>query len=387
MNTFRARYYDGTTLKPKAVTLIFEKKRLCVLEAGNQTEIKLEGTYSCDIHQHHLSLTFAEGRRYDIFEPSNDLIQMLEPEHLDKIFHRFKKKPFYLIALFVLSLLGVTLVTQWTIPTLARLLIAMTPEGRLDTYSEVISNGVIDQVGKPSRLCPSSQKKIINLVQDKLLSSEPDIRRRITINFRSDVGINAFALPDGNILLTDDLVRFISSHEELLGIVGHEIGHVMERHSLQRILETVILGFLWDALTGDLSSTAAAAAALPLIMQYSAYSRKAEHAADAYGVQLMKKNQLDPTYMAYFFAKLDTNTSDTANALETSTSNNTSTSECFNIAFEALATSATSKETMDKVLTHYLSKSNISEESKSISDLMTSHPLSKERVNNIINQK
>ena len=50
--------------------------------------------------------------------------------------------------------------------------------------------------------------------------------------------INAFALPGGQIFITQALFSKLTSEDQLAGILGHEIGHVLGRHSAERIAET-----------------------------------------------------------------------------------------------------------------------------------------------------
>ncbi len=50
--------------------------------------------------------------------------------------------------------------------------------------------------------------------------------------------INAFALPGGQIFITQALFSQLSNEDQLAGVLGHEIGHVLGRHSAERIAET-----------------------------------------------------------------------------------------------------------------------------------------------------
>ncbi|MEE3244350.1 MAG: M48 family metallopeptidase, partial [Bacteroidota bacterium] len=50
--------------------------------------------------------------------------------------------------------------------------------------------------------------------------------------------VNAFALPGGQIFITYALYKRLSSEDQLAGILGHEIGHVVGRHSAERIAQS-----------------------------------------------------------------------------------------------------------------------------------------------------
>ena len=55
---------------------------------------------------------------------------------------------------------------------------------------------------------------------------------------RDPQAINAFALPGGQIFITYALLAKLDSEDQLAGVLGHEIGHVIGRHSAERIAET-----------------------------------------------------------------------------------------------------------------------------------------------------
>ena len=50
--------------------------------------------------------------------------------------------------------------------------------------------------------------------------------------------VNAFALPGGQIFITYALYKRLNSEDQLAGILGHEIGHVVGRHSAERIAQS-----------------------------------------------------------------------------------------------------------------------------------------------------
>ena len=59
--------------------------------------------------------------------------------------------------------------------------------------------------------------------------------------------VNAFALPGGPIFITEGLLRLLKSEAELAGVLGHEIGHVIARHSSERLAKQQLTqGLLGD---------------------------------------------------------------------------------------------------------------------------------------------
>jgi predicted Zn-dependent protease len=61
--------------------------------------------------------------------------------------------------------------------------------------------------------------------------------------------VNAFALPGGPIFITEGLLRLLKTEAELAGVLGHEIGHVIARHSSERLAKQQLTQGLLGALT------------------------------------------------------------------------------------------------------------------------------------------
>lgn len=94
--------------------------------------------------------------------------------------------------------------------------------------------------------------------------------------------INAFALP-GHIVVFDDLVWYLDD-DEVLGVLGHELGHLVHRHGIEGLLRTGGLVILGTAVLGDASMLGAGALVLARTRQHG---REAEREADVYALRLM----------------------------------------------------------------------------------------------------
>jgi Zn-dependent protease with chaperone function len=127
-----------------------------------------------------------------------------------------------------------------------------------------------------------------------------------TLEFReSFVGANAFALPSGIIVVTDDLVRLSKNDDEVLGVLAHELGHVRHRHTMRRLLEGSATALIIAGVTGDVASTTSLAAAAPTVLLQTKYSRDNEREADAYALQMMRRTNVDPTQLARILTRME----------------------------------------------------------------------------------
>lgn len=105
--------------------------------------------------------------------------------------------------------------------------------------------------------------------------------------------INAFALPGGNIFIYSGLLEKLESPEELVALIGHEVTHVVQRHSLKSMSRSLASGLLFSFLLGDASGIVAQADQFKQL----GYSRELETEADDYGLRLMRENGVDPSGM------------------------------------------------------------------------------------------
>jgi predicted Zn-dependent protease len=123
----------------------------------------------------------------------------------------------------------------------------------------------------------------------------------------NDASVNAFALPGGFIYVTRGLMTSINDEAELATVVGHEIGHVTNRHSVQQIskaeLAQVGLG-VGSLLSSDVAKLAGLASQ-GLSLLFLKYSRDAENQADLAGFRYAAKQNYDVREMVKVFQTLD----------------------------------------------------------------------------------
>lgn len=103
-------------------------------------------------------------------------------------------------------------------------------------------------------------------------------------------GFNALALPNGVVVVLDGLAEALTD-DELLWVLGHEVGHVEHRHRMQSVARSLGLLAVASTVLGDFSSVAAGAVAGT---QRLAHSREAEHEADAYATKWASMAGLPP---------------------------------------------------------------------------------------------
>ncbi len=120
-----------------------------------------------------------------------------------------------------------------------------------------------------------------------------------TFRVVDDPVVNAFALPGGYIYVTRGILAHLDSEAELAGVIGHEIGHVTARHSVNQLSKQQLAGL----------ATAGAMIARPELQQFGGlaetglglmflkFGRDDERQADDLGLRYLQRVQYDPRQM------------------------------------------------------------------------------------------
>ena len=130
----------------------------------------------------------------------------------------------------------------------------------------------------------------------------------IPLNFKVDdvIDVNAFACPDGSVRVFSSLMD-IMTDDELLGIIGHEIGHVVKRHSKNAFKHELMTGAVKDALAASNGTLAKLSDSqlgdLSASLIGAKYSQKQEKEADTCGSDFLVAHGKTPWGMVMAFEK------------------------------------------------------------------------------------
>jgi Zn-dependent protease with chaperone function len=135
-------------------------------------------------------------------------------------------------------------------------------------------------------------------------SSEIPERGRVRLEFRNSdvIGANAFTLPGGIIVVTDQLVNLMPD-DEVVAVLAHELGHAHYRHVLRQTVKSSGTAVLAGVLGGDASSVAGGVST-GFVLLGTKFSREFEAQADAYATDMLQKNELSPALFGDALAAL-----------------------------------------------------------------------------------
>ena len=154
------------------------------------------------------------------------------------------------------------------------------------------------------------QWQALNAVATRLVGAD---KRAYRFHLAADDGVNAFALPGGDIVVNRGLLTAARTPGELAGVLAHEIQHVALHHSLKSMIRAAGLALAWSLLVGDPGATLTGQAADRLLSLK--FSRDAEREADDGGFSLLVERGIDPRGMVAFFDSLAQHSASTRPAL------------------------------------------------------------------------
>lgn len=193
--------------------------------------------------------------------------------------------------------LSLLLVDFFALDALSDKLVQAIPIARERAFGEQSLRSLDKAVLRPSKLSTERTQGIRQGFAG-LCSGIPE-GPSLRLEFREArlVGANAFTLPGGIIVATDQLVELMPSDDEVLAVLAHELGHTHYRHVLRQGVKSSGSAIIAGAVMGDASSVAGGAGTA-LVLLGTQYSREFERQADAYAVDLLRKNALSPALFA-----------------------------------------------------------------------------------------
>ncbi|MHB1145175.1 MAG: M48 family metallopeptidase [Thiobacillus sp.] len=317
MNRFAADYFDGQTSRAHPVQVAVEAGQLRV--AGESFELAFP------LDRIHVAPPAGQARGVVHLPDARELhsadhaallelSRLTASTHPERWAHLLESRLRYALAALVVAVLIVFIGLRWGVPVLAAGVARTLPvslENRLGKESFALMESVYLS---PSAL-PAARQHALARQLDRLCKAQGCPVYRLYFRASRVMGANAFALPGGTIVVTDQLVELARHDQEVLAVIAHELGHVERRHSLRLALQSIGAGVLLVAITGDIGSFSDLAAGLPSLLLQSGYSRDMEREADAYALRWLNAACIPSRRFADILNRLDKTTPDAASLL------------------------------------------------------------------------
>lgn len=305
MNTLPARYFDGRSARGHEVLLSCEAEQLHVRgDAVQRSEALAAVTLSPRLGSTRRRLAFADGAVCELEDsPLLDVWFNAGVHQRWNLLARLEAHWGMIALAFGVVMTLTIMLAVWGLPWAAQKVAVRLPQEWVVQLGKGTMTGLERALGATTTLPAARQQALrdgfARLARDGAIPS--------TLVFRDwpRMGPNALALPDGTIVMTDQLVALAADDRELLAVLAHELGHVQERHALQKVLASSGVAALVFVLAGDVSGLSSIVVAAPTVMTHLHHSRALEADADRYGFELMSRQGLDPVWFARIIRKLE----------------------------------------------------------------------------------
>lgn len=297
-------FYDGNSSVPQEVVFLFDSNtEILVFEASNGTvyqwkcsEIIFEKIGSRLSFRHKVAVS-QNGYTHD-------------SEFKDAVLTFTKKKGQYGwyqslldlgttihlgLALLILAIIGLCYV--YAIPWVAEKSVVLIPE----EYDSKLGDTFFEQNIVFSTIDSSKTKALNEFAKELKLNNT----KRLKFSVVDSEIVNAFALPDGNIVVYTGILDSMQNYDELVGLLGHEAAHVNHRHSMKMLCRN-LSGYLFvSVILGDVNGIMATIGNNINSLQSLSFSREFEHQADIEGFNVLVVNKINPVGMTNLFKRLE----------------------------------------------------------------------------------
>jgi predicted Zn-dependent protease len=305
MSKTEAKYFDGQSSASQQITIDFDEgmnelrlqiiangvlfawqaKNLEFEQYGNLLEIrnKIYSGALLQIDDKGFSQSFYEA--------------MKQNKRLD-IHKRLLNFGFSKLIAIAVCLLGLIILAYFfVLPPVAEKSAALLP----DSVDEQIGNMFMESFLKKSNVDTGKSRYL------EQFASKLNLKNKKPLHFavvKSDE-VNAFALPNGQIVVYTAILNNMESSDELAALLGHEATHINNRHSTKMLCRNLAGYMIVSLLFSDVNGLMAVLAENAQQLHSLSYSRKFEQEADEEGLKILINNNINPNGMVKLFEQLE----------------------------------------------------------------------------------
>lgn len=296
-------FFDGESAIPKEIELVLDSEKSVLVFETNTNQL-----HSWNLDE----VSFQIKSKSLYLEYGNDPIQNIkinDDNFVNKI-HDFRKKrgsqswyhklmdmglkAHIFFTFFIFAIIG--LGYFYAIPWVAEKAVVIIPED----YDSHLGTTFFEQNMLFSNV-DAEKTKALNLFAKELNLKNT---KKLKFTVVDSPIVNAFALPDGNIVVFSGILNTMKNYDELVGLIGHEVAHVNHRHSMKMVCRNLSGYIFVSAILGDANGIMATIGDNVNNLQSLSYSRNFEHEADVEGFEIVTLNKINPKGMSNLFKRL-----------------------------------------------------------------------------------
>ena len=293
-------YFDGISSKPNEVSVGFNNDISSIVFLSNEiteTEWQFSEIVADKV-----------GNRINIrhIHQVQKILSIDDADFKEKFFNHFKPTGgtgiynrlvkagsiFHIgLAFFLIGL--ITLAYIYFIPWLSEKAVNVLPE----SYDKALGKSVYENIISIETI-DSNRTKAVERFAEKINFNTTE---KLNFTVFESKEVNAFALPDGNIIIYTGILSKIKSYPQLAALLSHEAAHVTNRHSMRALCRSVSGFLIISIITSDINGIMAVLADNANKINNLSYSRSFEREADKQGFEVLIKNKIDPHGMSELF--------------------------------------------------------------------------------------
>ena len=305
MNARRALYFDGRSSRAHAVEAVLDDGELALHGDGVARREPLAALrITARLGRTPRTIAFADGAQL-VLDDADDLdAAFASADRVQSWVDRIERRWRSVALAAAISVATGVLLLQFGVPWAAERIARRMPA----TVETGLGRSVLDQLDRwafePSTLPQARRDALAQRFADLLEPSE-DASVRIAFRHAPKIGANAFALPGGTIVFTDQLVALVGDEREFLAVAAHELGHERHRHTLRQALQGSAVAVVAAMMAGDVSSASTLVVAVPTFLLNGRYSRGFESEADEAAFATLAGHGISPRWFATIMRKLE----------------------------------------------------------------------------------
>ena len=214
-----------------------------------------------------------------------------------------QKKTVILVGIIILAGLVIT-VPKYGLPWMGDQVAHWIPHSWLMMAGDETLEILDESFFSPSELALQDQDQFTKEFNRMASLVLKDQTARLVFRQSEEIGPNAFALPGGLVVLTDELVEIAEDQAGVIGVLAHELGHVQLKHPARRLVRSLMALALVSLIFDDAATFAEELAAISGSLISLAYTREFEEEADRAGKEILIGAGLSPIPLANLLQKL-----------------------------------------------------------------------------------
>lgn len=213
-----------------------------------------------------------------------------------------------LIGVFAAAIVGLWAIWTYAIPLLAAIAVWLTPPQMIAAIDRGTLNSFDATFAEPTTLSAQRQNEIHDLFKRLVVHIPRQDKHNFSLEFRAipAVGPNAFALPGGTMIMTDDMIDTFGDDPDLIaGVLAHEMGHVVDQHGLKMLYRSLSLYVIFALFAGDFGPVLDEVMVEGHALLALVHSKRFERDADQFALELLHSAGISPLGLRRFFKELE----------------------------------------------------------------------------------